>query len=1318
MHSLFGKRGVMLAGLLALALAALTPTAASAKPEPGARGRGFRLFSKSLGALTVNRVYCGLATTGEVCVDSTNSSTIGGGYWPKGTADQYNFNSGLQLAGVIGGTKPANPWGGDTTGAFFFDPKGTTQHGQEVQPIYNSQNPDDVANWPAAARVPAGDATADLYDPLLQGRVNASQGDVWWLSWEGNPTQNAGRSHPLGVMVETRGMGWNFPTGNQDILYYVYTFYNITSTNPADYAAARLDMQPILLAQAQLFQSQNNAAFGITLPSGGYTISNLFAAFGRDDDVGNAGTNYSTVNLPFALGVTYDQAFGRPTGWTFDPSIFASPFFPGVGFTGAKYLKSPTGPGQIQLFSNTINGGAFGDARDTKQLYRYLSGTLSTAAGDAPCNKGNPAISRMCFVNTGTAADMRFFQSSTSLNLAPGQFGSIVVAYIYAAPVITASVVPSSALTQKPGDPQLLDPKSPAQATALATTGANQVDTMMGFRSWVDDNGDCATVLASSPVGCAQQDEFRVVPGSMLGKAKTAQAVFDNKFLLPFAPDSPEFFLVPGDNQVTVLWRPSASESTGDPFFQVASAALIAGTPNPLYDPNYRQFDVEGYRIYRGRVDAPNSLTLLAQFDYGDTFITDFAGQVNPVINCAPELGISASAAVCPFDNPFPVPGSSTQARTKADSTFLVGGIVQVALGQRATLATTPPTAIILSADTALTGGGANGPCAPSACPELKDTGVPFVYVDNTVRNNFRYFYSVTAFDVNSVQSGPTSLESPRLTKSATPVALASNYSNSVSVTNGVVGRGAALNPNAPVPTLDPVTGEFSGSFPPANGLAAQFVGQLPAAIFSTGGTVSLKLVGLGLGDARNGPSASYTFQATSSTGVVTPITLQIAQSLVAVDAPVTPSPPFPAATSDAALAARFGASSAALVSGQASMTLSGYEGAGGQTRGCLDGTIPKAKGGATDCSYQGARWFVGDNETKADPNGGNLDVDVGGTPADFNNAGALPNVTTIYEPHSYATTGAGYRAIEAVFGGAQRAADIRMYWGAGGKVDSVIDLTHDVVVPFMADSVGGGWGILNAAAGAAGGSADAAAGIVTFADFGCVEPLRTRLHQSTVDAGIACTAASRYLLSNTVIPGQVRFTPTTGAAAANNGFGLYLAGHVFLFELTGGAVPAAGTAWTMRGYLGFINGGKGAGGNEGPYVFTAPPKRNFTALGASATLNFDITNQVLAADRTDLSKVHTVPDPYYVTSEFEQTTDTKIIKFVNLPADAIIRIYSSSGVLVTLLEHHSSQFGGAEDWNVRNRNNQVVASGVYFYHIEAGDARRVGRFTIVNFAQ
>ena len=164
----------------------------------------------------------------------------------------------------------------------------------------------------------------------------------------------------------------------------------------------------------------------------------------------------------------------------------------------------------------------------------------------------------------------------------------------------------------------------------------NPVDSVSGFLGARDLNDDLKLT----------QDEFLVVPGSLLGKALVAQAVFDNGFLLPFAPETPEFFLIPGDNQVTIMWRPSPLETTGDPFFAIASQATIGGSPNALYDPNYRQFDVEGYRIYRGRVDAPNALVLLAQFDYSGTTMSDFAGQVNPNDQCAPELGITGGCAV------------------------------------------------------------------------------------------------------------------------------------------------------------------------------------------------------------------------------------------------------------------------------------------------------------------------------------------------------------------------------------------------------------------------------------------------------------------------------------------------------------------------------------------------------------------------------------------------------------------------------------------------------------------------------------------------
>ena len=80
-------------------------------------------------------------------------------------------------------------------------------------------------------------------------------------------------------------------------------------------------------------------------------------------DVAEAGTNYSSVNLPFALGYVYAHDFEGAAGWQFDPSIFKAPFFPGAGFVGVKYLASPTGSGVINLFSNTINQGAFDDAR-------------------------------------------------------------------------------------------------------------------------------------------------------------------------------------------------------------------------------------------------------------------------------------------------------------------------------------------------------------------------------------------------------------------------------------------------------------------------------------------------------------------------------------------------------------------------------------------------------------------------------------------------------------------------------------------------------------------------------------------------------------------------------------------------------------------------------------------------------------------------------------------------------------------------------------------------------------------------------------------
>ena len=1116
------------------------------------------------------------------------------------------------------------------------------------------------------------------------------------------------------MVVEQRGLGWNFPSGNEDIIYFIYTFYNVTSINAADYAAVRPGMREVLIQAAQSYQQRNEAAFGISIPDAGYTIQNMYANFSADMDVANAGVNYATVNVPFAMGNTYDHGFTRFQGWTFDPAIFRPPFFQGTGFVGVKYLKSPEiAPGVeagLTLFGTTTNGGGdFNDPRDVTQLYRYISGNVNPALGDGQCSF-NPQVDHICFIRQSNAFDMRFFQSSGPLTLAPGGFGSIVVAYLFAAPVATPGCSGDCG-DVKPGDPNIIkgmgDPTVLGVGTGPGAYGGNVnlIDSLMGFKGARDLNGD----------GVLTQDEFLTVPGSLMGKALTAQTVFDNGFLLPFAPDAPDFFLIPGDNQVTVMWRPSPSETGGDPYFNVAKQVLLPdGTANLAYDPNYREFDVEGYRVYRGRVDAPNSLTLLAQFDYGGTQIADFAGQVNPDKLCAPDLNITAS---CPVAYDPVVPG---QARTVSVDVPLVGPLLQVII---------PPTsqdrvalangeALGLKVDTAL-----SAACAPSVCPDLSDNGVPFVYVDATVRNNFRYFYSVTAFDINSIQSGPSSLESPRQTKAVTPRRPATNYDNQGQLTSvEMVGRGTVLDLSRPMPTIDPTTGEFSGQFPPGNSWTLGF-GDFVATVLNAPGNFAVRLDSLQLGSPYFDLAHRYFWTATAGTSTASFSTAILQTQEIGVS---SASAQFQTVEADPSLASRYGGGSGYFLQGKVLTKLTGSDYAGLYGRGCVNSRAGFTTAGAGNCAYNGSRWFDGPspamNENTPDPIAGNTANFSGVGMTNFNNAGSLTGVATIFNMQAYqAVGGAEMRPISGIQAGAHRAADFNVYWGTGGLVDSVIDITHNVVVPY--DSIlGGTWGILNqvdAQPSGVGISYDRRAEL-TATDMGCVPPLRTA--QTTISCG---AAGALYKLKQTAVPGAIAMvTPSLSGSRTmpprpNAGFIIYIAGEWFTIELQGGALPASGTVWSLRQYIGAISGGNGDGGNYGPYSYSNPEDvLPMTAVGVDLQVSYDVVNQVVAPTDAGLAQVHTVPDPYYVTSNFEQSTDTKIIKFVNLPQDAIIRIYSSSGVLVRLLEHHTTTYGGDEAWDVRNRNNQVVASGVYFYHVEAGNARRVGRFTIVNFAQ
>lgn len=1293
-----------------LAALALSVTAASATaPGPGDRppptGR-YPLFVGNATRMMANAVSYGALSNGEIGPDGVSDGQVG--VWPKGTANQYMLNSGFQVVGIIQGSSPSNPWAGDTTGGMFYDSSGLRQHGSPVTEVSNSAVAADAASWPQAAFVPEGDISAELFAPELRGRLSASQGDVWFVSRETNPALSSGRPHPLGIVAEHRLLAWNFPAGNQDVLYLITTFYNVSTTDQAAYAQYRPGMRELLLAEAQRFHADNNTAFGITLPPAGYTIDPFYVNFAADPDVTtSAGINFASVNLPFAMGYAYHADFPRASNWTFSPTVFGPPFFTGTGLVGMKYLKSPGGAPAITLYSNFTGGGAFPIPNSAARLFKNASGTVTPLDGTS-CNLGDPLVSNICFIHF-TPADILLMQSTGGLALPPGGATSVALAYVHAAPVQVPGYVGGTRVS--PGNPTRL------RNAALLAQGANLIDSISGFNGYADANGD----------GIVQAGEMSVVPGSLLAKALVAQAVFDQKFVLPRAPDAPDFFLIPGNEKVTVLWRPSAAETDGDPFFAIASQPTIvpdgggAAVNNVLFDPNYRNFDVEGYRIYRGRADTPTALKVIAQFDYSGTTFRDFLGGVvsdDIGSRCLPEIGVTTS---CPgFFSPI-IPGTTP---TLFRSYDLVGNFVQVRAGDRTLLAS--GNAINLVTDTAVTGGG-------TGFNSLDNTGVPFLFIDNAVRNGLSYYYAVTAFDINSIRStgtGNSSLESSRITKRAIPNTTSGNYVNEEVTESGIFGRSGLRTDNV-APTIDPVTGRFDKMHLPSNGASVSLAGFVRE-LLTGSGAVALSvdsIVPVGFAGATS-VTADYYLSIDTPIGVTKLTDRRVLSSTISSR---SSSGSFPALQADAALAQRYNAPVGGSFGIAGSFTTS-WPGLYYQTissRGCVNfaAGFPNEGTAATAgqaCAYNGPRWFSGANETMDHPNSSNMNrFRTGRDRFDFNNAGQLPGVATIFIPRAYDDYAASWRDTEGILGSFASTGDFRVYWGTGGTVDSVIDLTHDVVVPFS-PNLGPTWGILNSAATQATGYQDQRLEI-SGSDIGCVEPIRT-LNPS----GINCTAPAAQL-SETAVPFPVVYSTSPAGEAAGSfvtdrtaparqpGFIFYLKGHSFVMELEGGALPAAGTQWTMRTYTGAIGGGQGRNTDvTTPYVFTTQNQpRPFNVLGATAAFQFDVTNEVQSSTKETLNQIHTVPDPYYVTSAFESTTANKIIKFVNLPEKATIRIYTVSGVLVRVLKHETGSFSGESTWDVRNRNNRVVASGVYFYHVTAENGKTtVGRMTIVNFRQ
>ena len=252
---------------------------------------------------------------------------------------------------------------------------------------------------------------------------------------------------------------------------------------------------------------------------------------------------------------------------------------------------------------------------------------------------------------------------------------------------------------------------------------------------------------------------------------------------------------------------------------------------------------------------------------------------------------------------------------------------------------------------------------------------MPFVFTDKAgatgcsicgVYNGVSYFYSVTAFDVNSIVSGPTSLESSRVTKQVTAGPVATNFDNASSTQAGVFGRKGLL-PVTSVPTIDATTGKFSGPFPPSDALTMQLAG------FAT-----LVLKGNSAVSMQYDSTVVASFSANSSATLENWFTLGTPTGTSDLSITTTKSATSGNTSVTGGFTAHRGRSHAGkrlwrrhrlhhcgLVYAQAGIPayFSGIQG-----RGCANSGLGGASADAGKCYYQGPRWFNGANETKDDP--------------------------------------------------------------------------------------------------------------------------------------------------------------------------------------------------------------------------------------------------------------------------------------------------------------------------------------------------------------
>jgi hypothetical protein len=114
--------------------------------------------------------------------------------------------------------------------------------------------------------------------------------------------------------------------------------------------------------------------------------------------------------------------------------------------------------------------------------------------------------------------------------------------------------------------------------------------------------------------------------------------------------------------------------------------------------------------------------------------------------------------------------------------------------------------------------------------------------------------------------------------------------------------------------------------------------------------------------------------------------------------------------------------------------------------------------------------------------------------------------------------------------------------------------------------------------------------------------------------------------------------------------------------------------------------------------AFTEEVVYTFSTMGGTYT----------QIDKQDLEQIKVVPNPFFVTSSFENR-----LMFTNLPNRCEIKIYNVAGDLVRSINHTNDT--GSDFWDLKNDKGLAVSFGLYVFLVKAESGKKqTGKFSLI----